>query len=566
MSPSPETTDAIGHRVGTLLVWTLLWALALFTFVRMISAVPLVDPDEGRNAEVAREMAESGDFIVPHLNGLPYLDKPVLLFAASALSIRVLGAHEVAARLPALLFTLGTVGLVTAFGWRRFGRETGLVAGMMLASSPIVLSFAGIVIFDAPMMFWVSCATVAFHMALERGHQGWCVAGWAAVGFAVLTKGPVGLVLPLLVGLGEALICRKPVSRLFRPSGFAVFALLVGPWFLAVALRHPEFLHYAFVRETFERFTTDSMRRTGPFYYFLPILFVGAFPWVTLLLTGARGLWTFWKQRAGDEVFLLLWVLLPIIFFSISQSKRPGYILPVIPAVALLGARIIRVSPSSLRYAVWIAAPITAAVGAILLFAADDVAALIRNAPGLTAEVRALAPYLGAGLIGTAGLAFLGLRWRQAGLAGLALAPLVLILGSQSALVSLGEHRSARELAETIQAAVKGPARVIGVGVYPPSLPFYLEDTLLLATNSASEIRSNYIEEYSARLRDARDSTLMPPDWWRGELRNCAPKTVFLLRSRNGSENERETLATALPLLYRNHRYEAYGPCGEGPP
>ena len=131
-----------------------------------------MDPDEGRNADVAREMAVSGDFVVPHLNGLPYLDKPVFLFAASALSIRALGADELAARLPTLVFSLGTVVLVTLFGWLRFGHRTGLIAGMMLASSPIVLAFAGTVIFDAVLMFWVSCAArskVCCKYGLESG-------------------------------------------------------------------------------------------------------------------------------------------------------------------------------------------------------------------------------------------------------------------------------------------------------------------------------------------------------------------------------------------------------------
>lgn len=568
MSADCGTSDAPAYSVWKVVGWTLLWALVLISYVRMIGSVALIDPDEGRNAEVAREMAESGDFVVPHLNGLPYLDKPVLLFAASALSMRVLGVNELAARYPSLIFSLGTVALITAFGWIRFGRETGLVAGMMLASSPLVLFFAGVVIFDATMMFWVSCATIAFHLALERGHGGWRLAGWAAVGFAVLTKGPVGLVLPMLIGLGEALAYRRPMSRLFSWSGLAIFVLLVGPWFLAVSLRHPEFPHYAFVRETFQRVATDSMRRTGPFYYFLPILLAGVFPWVAVLLAGARRLVDFWRQRAkhaSDEVFLLLWAILPTVFFSISQSKRAGYILPVIPALALLGARILQVSPGSLRVAVLIAAPLTAGAGFVLLFAGESAAALIREAPGVGEEVRAIAPWLGAGLIGTAGLALFGLRWRGVALAGLALMPLVVVLGSESAIVALGERRSARDLALTIQEATQGHGSVIGVGAYPSSLAFYLRKTVLLATHSEPEIRSNYIREYSKELREDPGSTLRPLGWWYQEFKHCPPNTVFLLSTRAEWVKEREALVAELPLIYRNHRYEAYGPCGAGP-
>ena len=104
-----------------------------------------MDPDEGRNAEVAREMAESGDFVVPHLNGLPYLDKPILFFALAAASIRVLGVSELAARMPSLLFCIATAAMIAAFGWHRFGRATGTLAGLALLTSPLVLGFGHVV-------------------------------------------------------------------------------------------------------------------------------------------------------------------------------------------------------------------------------------------------------------------------------------------------------------------------------------------------------------------------------------------------------------------------------------
>jgi 4-amino-4-deoxy-L-arabinose transferase-like glycosyltransferase len=558
----PANSSDVG--IGWILAWVLLWILVLVVFLRTMSSVPLVDPDEGRNAEVAREMAESGDFVVPHLNGLPYLDKPVLLFAASALSIRALGADELAARLPTLISSLATVVLVTAFGWLRFGLRTGLIAGAMLSSSPIVLAFAGIVIFDAVLMFWVSFAAIAFHLALERAQRGWCFAGWTAVGLAVLTKGPVGLLLPMLIGIGEALACSKPLRRLFCWSGPLAFLLLVGPWFLAVTIRHPEFPHYAVVRETFERVATDSMDRTGPIYYFIPILFAGTFPWVALLLAGAPNLAAFWRERRGEEVFLLLWLLLPTIFFSLSQSKRPGYILPVIPALTLLCARILQVAPGSLRRAVGIAAPILAGLGAWLLAAPESGASVVRESLAVAEKARDLAPYLGAGLLGAAALCLLGVRWSGAALAGLAFTPLVLVLGAQGILVELGEQRSARELAGAIGEATQGRGRVVGVATYPPSLSFYLGQTLALATFNASETRSNYIKDFTARLLEAPDSSLKPLYWWYEELQRCPEDEVFLLSTRNGWEKEREQVSARLPLLYRDQKYEAYGPCGTG--
>lgn len=567
MAESTDNAGLVGRRAAKAVAWTLLWAVLLAGHVRLAGSLALSDPDEGRNAEVAREMAASGDFVVPHLNDLPYLDKPIFLFAAGALSMRAFGVNEFAARLPPLASTLATVALVIGFGWVRFGRAAGVVAGMVLASSPLVLAFAGIVIFDAPMMLWVTCATMAFHLTLERGQKAWCLAGWAAVSLAVLTKGPVGFVLPLLIGVGDALTNNRPVRRLFCPGGPAIFVVLVGVWFATVTFRHPEFPHYAFVRETFERVATDSMRRTGPWYYFLPILVAGTFPWVTILLASGRSLVLGWKRRTegmGDEAFLLLWAVLPLVFFSLSQSKRPGYILPAIPALALLAGRTLQVSPASLRYAVWITAPIAAALGVALLFAGESATSLIRQAPEVAKELRAVAPYIGVGLIGTAGLAMLGLRWRGAALAAFVLMPMVPLLGGMDVYAALSEQRSGRELARAIRSATRAEPRVVGVGAYAPSLAFYLETPLLVAADSPNVLRSNYIKDYLDSLRDVPGSTLMALEKWREELQACRPQTVFLVPTGSGADEQRRTLAAELPLLHRTYNYEAYGPCGAG--
>ena len=205
------------------------WAMALFTLFYGTGSVALMDPDEGRNGEVAREMVDRGDYLIPYFNQLPYLDKPVLFFAAAAASVKTLGATEFAVRLPSVLFTLATIAVVFAFARHYFGHASATQAGLILATSPLVLVFSHVVIFDATMMFWVSLSVIA-----------------------VLTKGPVGLVLPLLISIAEALVCRDRLRHLFHPAGIAAFVLVVAPWFFYVVHHHPEFPHYAFVRETVE--------------------------------------------------------------------------------------------------------------------------------------------------------------------------------------------------------------------------------------------------------------------------------------------------------------------------
>jgi 4-amino-4-deoxy-L-arabinose transferase-like glycosyltransferase len=559
--------NTLSARTGTLtavVLWTILWVLALYAIFDGTASVALMDPDEGRNGEVAREMVVRGDYLIPHFNGLPYLDKPVFFFAATAASIKALGATEFAARLPGILFTLATVAMVIGFGRRYVDRSSALLAGLALATSPLVLTYSRLVIFDATMMFWVTLSVVAFHISWKHEGLGWRLLGWAAAGFAVLTKGPVGLVLPLLISFAEGLVCRDRVRRLFHPAGIALFVLVVAPWFFYVVHHHPEFPHYAFIRETFERVATDSMKRTGPPWYILAFLVGGSFPWFPALLFGWRHLLESWRERAAagrTEVFLMLWILIPLVFFTLSQSKRPGYILPVLPAVALLAGRILLRSPAALRYTAVTAAVAAAALGALLLFGSDELANRVRG-DGIVAALRQDGPVLGGIMLAVALIAAIGIRVKEAALAGLVLFPVALLVGTQPMLDEVGKHRSARALANAIKDVAPDGARVIGVSAFMPSLPYYMQRPTEMATHGANGIPSNYIDEYAEALAERPGSTLHPPTWWQQELETCSEPTVFLVK--NGNEPEQGVLASRLPLIATAPRYSVYGPCATG--
>jgi len=558
-------------------LWIGLWALAFLALTRGIASVPLMDPDEGRNAEVAREMAERVDFVVPHLNGLPYLDKPVFFFASAALAVGALGATELAARLPSLLATCAAVALIVAFGWRLFGRRTAALAGLMLATSPLVLAFARIVIFDSMLMLWVSVSCVAFFFAWQRDGA-WWIAAWAAAGCAALTKGPVGLALPLLVNLTYAWICGERARRMFHPLGMLAFALVVAPWFFAVTARHPEFPHYAFVRETFERATTDRMQRTGPIYYFLVLLIGGGFPWLLVPLVGlwrsstpalasvGRRLAWVWRERrheARSLVYLMLWIAVPLVLFSLSQSKRPGYILPVFPAVALLCARAFFAWPSARRGAAWIYLTSLIVVGIVVATGVGPLTARI-DVPAIAEAVRVASPAIGAALLLAALTTAVALRLDAplALIAGFALLPTLAVLGGQPILDAMGAYRSGRTIAESVRAANLPDTRIIGVEVYPASLSFYLGTRIPVSTAHGYELKSNYIVEYEAALREAPDSPLRPAEWWRSELQNCAEPTIFVIKTSH--THHRAELETRLPLLGAGQRYTAFGPCQKG--
>ncbi|MDH3456857.1 MAG: glycosyltransferase family 39 protein, partial [Gemmatimonadota bacterium] len=211
------------HREWPWSVATVIVLLGLLLF--NIDGYALLDPDEGRNAEVMREMAATNDYVVPQLNGLPYVDKPALYFAVGALGMEILGPTVRAARLPSLLFTLATLMVVGVFAYRLYGRHAAWVAIVATAATPFMLAYSRTVIFDSALMFWVVVSVMGFFESIEGGGKQrgatdkgqeipdtsnedrsiwWRAMAWGAMGLGVLTKGPIALALPLMIVLPYA--------------------------------------------------------------------------------------------------------------------------------------------------------------------------------------------------------------------------------------------------------------------------------------------------------------------------------------------------------------------------
>src|SRR6266705_525610 len=313
----------------------------------------LFDPDEGRNAEVAREMAHSNGYVVPHLDGLPYLDKPIVYFVAAAAMMELLGPTEAAARLPAYLATLATIALLVWFARRRWGEEAGWLAGLAYATMVLPLAYARAAIFDSTLTLCTTAAIVWF--ADERP-----VAAWAAMAVGALTKGPIAVAIPLLALGSHALATGTPVRRLFSRRGLALFGAIALPWFIVVSIEHPDFPGYVFLRETLQRVTTRSFHRTAPFWYYLPIIPLAAFPWIVPALGRAKNWRWVWLARrvnpqAQESVLLACWILGPLLFFSLNQSKLPQYMLPLMPPFALGAAHLLTREASELGGGVGVA-------------------------------------------------------------------------------------------------------------------------------------------------------------------------------------------------------------------
>ncbi|HEX6177709.1 MAG TPA: glycosyltransferase family 39 protein, partial [Thermoanaerobaculia bacterium] len=420
---------------AALKIWLFLSAAALAIH---LGGPPLLDPDEGRNAEVAREMAETNDYVVPRLNGMPYLDKPIVYFAAEAFFMEILGPTELAARLPAYLFTLGTAAMVFWFARKRIGENEAYVASAAFLAMPLTIAFARIVIFDSALNFFIVGAIIAFHEAIEEGSRKWTTIAWVAIAFGVLTKGPVAIAVPLLIAIPYA-IRRKTLRRLGSILGFVLFAAIIAPWVWAVSREVPDFLHYVLVTETAARMATDELRRTGPPWYFLPYLVGGAAPWSIVAIASWRAL----RRRDPMLLFLLLWIIVPLVFFSISQSKRPQYILPLMPGVALLIGWIWR----EIRFRA--AALIASVFGVVLLVAASMPQLIARMRPEIAPAARNAALVLGAVLL-IGGLVAAFARQREIGFVALSLPVIALPLVANPLMHALGERRSARSLVAEI--------------------------------------------------------------------------------------------------------------------
>ena len=545
-----------------------LFALSVVALGWGIGGHRLLDPDEGRNAEVAREMVQSRDFLVPHLDGLPYLDKPVVYFAAAAVAMEALGPTETAARLPALLFTIASVVLVAWWARRRWGGDAGWIAGVALATMPLVLAFARETIFDSTLAFFLTLAILAF--AEDRP-----VLAWAAIGLGGLTKGPVAIAVPLLAVVPWALLTGRSVARLFDWRGLLAFALVALPWFFAVTARHPEFPEYAFVRETLQRVTTHGFHRTAPFWFYVPIVLVGSFPWVVPALSGL-GRWRWiWEARtvnaaAQEALLLLCWMAGPLLMFSLDQSKLPHYVLPLLPAVALAAARGLTRLGTGLGARAYVPIGLVAGLGLVTLTAWSP--APISLTPAEKAALPGTALVLGLVLAASALTVALSARRRASGLAVAAYAAVVIAIppASASLLRAVGDDRSSAGVTDAVAAALArsaggaGPAQVVGIAAYIPSLPFYLGRTVRVATATGRELTSTYIADYADRLRSVPATPLLPADAWRDLLARCARPTVFIARS--GDRDTRATLHTRLPLLAEDVRFAAYGPCRPGAP
>jgi len=486
--------------------------LAAFVLFAGLGRLALMSPDEERNAEVAREMKESGAWLVPTYNCLPYLDKPSFFFKTVALSFAAFGETEAAARLPSALSATLLLALAFAFCQREYGARAATLAVMIIGTMPLYIAFARLVIFDMMLALFVCASIFAGYIAEQ--HEGgrrrnWYLAGAAASAVATLIKGPVGFIVPVLVLLVFDRWDRRQGAwkRMFAPLNLIVFFAITLPWFLAVCHAYPDFAHYGLVKETFRRYTTTEFRRTGPPYYYVPWLMGGCLAWSVLWPESVIAAWRARARLASADRLFLTWAVVVVVFFSLSQSKRPDYVLTAAVVLGALTARVFDLAWTGRARALRLAmrgtlalaalASIVAVLGAIYLcHATESLHFLDDQRPWVKESM----PILVAIAAAVALMAWLAC-WRQRlslAFTAFVFLPVAAVCGTFSGFVQYAEYKSSRSLAEKIQDIAPG-SDIACVRCFSTGLPFYLKRCITVVTVDGDEMTSNYIVYWLSR-------------------------------------------------------------------
>jgi 4-amino-4-deoxy-L-arabinose transferase-like glycosyltransferase len=489
--------------------------LLVLLWLTTLAARPLFNPDEGRYAEIPREMLSGGDWVIPHLNGLDYIEKPPLQYWATALSYRVLGVSEFAARLYCALTAMGTVLLVWLTACRLWDRQAGWCAAAVLSGMLIFVVLGQLLTLDMSLTFYMTSSLVAFLLAQQSTQpRPWMLLAWAAAALGVLTKGLVAAAIPAAVLILYSGYARDfaPWRRLCAAWGLPLFLAMTVPWHWLAARRLTDFLQFFFIHEHVARYLTPIADRREPWWFFGGVFLAGTMPWTLPALRVLVGGWrkpaniapTFGASSMGAPVvsaaagarasgpqafgpsgsfqpalFLWIWIVFVCVFFSLSDSKLMPYILPVMPALALL----IAAQPvKALRRDFLITAMLTVVAGVSLgvaslhwpsAVASSDRSAYFLPLAGPLKQIALLLTVSGVFVLvrcardATRAGVFLGVGW--------CLAWLLLI----RAAATVAPIYSGVSLAAALPQADRD-APLYSVGTYDQSVTFYLRRTLML--------------------------------------------------------------------------------------
>ena len=464
--------------------------LAALTFFAGLGRGAITDSDEGFYAESSREMVASGDWVTPHYNYEPRFQKPILYYWLTSATYLVTGAGEFGARFWAAMAGVGLVLVTAAAGRRWYDETTGLLAGAIVATNFGYFSIGRMALPDLPLTF---CITLAIWAALvstleqERSPRRFVVLAALGLGLGFLMKGPVGLIIPAIVIVPVLMLERRSIG--LNPAdivlGFLIMIAVAMPWYLLMWSRHGnDYLQSFFVGDNLERFATSRFNDPRPWWFYLPVVAGGLLPWtplalvwlgpITQLLRGRRAVGTI-------DLRLLMWALLPLIFYSISVGKQPRYVLPVLPPLALLLASSIVERTQEWRGldgARSMPRRALPVVAGSLMSGAFFVALgiLLYRAQPLLINVQSIYTTIAASAIAVMGAMVIVVAmsgsWRSAPVV-IALAAAVTLPAVQYGALSSGGDDTVRQMAKLVQQNRQADGEVGTIGVFVRNLVFY---------------------------------------------------------------------------------------------
>lgn len=454
---------------------------AVFLVVPLIVSLPLLDPDEGLHAAIAQEMVIHHDYVTPTFLGEPFLDKPIFFFWTEAFTLRVFGMREIAVRIPPLVF--GLLGMLTVAGLARalFDEQRALIAGIVYASMLLPLGVSQVAVHDIALVPFMCGAAICLYRAARSPRAArWGIAIGVCLGLSILTKGLVGVAFTGIFGVCIAAVHRGSFWRIAvaLAIGVAIAAAVAAPWYIAMEQAHPGYLHYYFVERHFRAYLTPTQPHGGrPWWYYAPIVVGGTLPWTGYLAETIRGAW---RERARLLPLLLVaWAALGLVFLSAAESKLITYVLPVVPALAIVIADHLatRWRPPSPRWPAAVYLAFTALLPPLSALAVHERFSPSGTFPSVTAVLASALILIPAAR-----------AWRAPTLARFLTNTTVATAISFSILMVFVAPRMAawmtsRDLARVLNESGRLPPRVLIVGERVGSLVFYLAGPLRAAAD-----------------------------------------------------------------------------------
>lgn len=319
--------------------------LALAILLPQLAGYPLLEPDEARYVEIPREMIKNGDYVIPRLNDIIYLEKPPFFYWLQTLSIRAFGIEEVALRFWNAFFAAFSCAMIYVAGSTLYNRRTGWLAAGLLFSCLLFFAMAHFITLDMTLSGLVTGCLFSIIIALNKGTPQstrlWFYAAYVFAALALLTKGLIGILLPGSVFVLWILATQQwsALKRAHIPTGLVIFLAIALPWHILAQMRVHEFYDFYIIGQHFKRYLTMAEQRYQPAWFFIPILFAGLMPWTYFVMQAAfrqcAQIRLSFKQYP-TQTFMLIWAGFIFLFFSLSKSKLVPYILPVLPPLMLL--------------------------------------------------------------------------------------------------------------------------------------------------------------------------------------------------------------------------------------